>query len=194
MVFHARFLTLVAQLGGEPSAADGMFNRPQGLAARDGLLAVCDSGNSRLQLFEAASLDPACLTLQFVRVIGRHGLAPGRFVEPRGVGILGARRDGQRRLSSWRSRAAHRAGRAAAGARTRGLTARGAWGACVAPQTGSTRTVGCGRRELWCRGVRRELDLKRAPCVGRARLGAGARQRTAIRVDVPYACRYSVTL
>eukprot|EP00966_Prymnesium_polylepis_P139690 3227713-Prymnesium_polylepis.1 len=90
--------------------------------------------------------------------------------------------------------AAHRAGRAAAGARTRGLTARGAWGACVAPQTGSTRTVGCGRRELWCRGVRRELDLKRAPCVGRARLGAGARQRTAIRVDVPYACRYSVTL
>ena len=68
-------------LGGEPGDGDGVFNRPQGLAARRGVLAVCDAGNSRVQLFDGPG--PA-----FVRALGRHGAAPGCFNEPRGVGLV----------------------------------------------------------------------------------------------------------
>eukprot|EP00966_Prymnesium_polylepis_P302531 6989265-Prymnesium_polylepis.1 len=81
VVFCAATLTHRLTLGGTPSDSDGHFNRPQGLAARSGILAVCDAGNSRVQLFEAR--DGA-----FMRALGRHGAAPGCFVEPRGVGIL----------------------------------------------------------------------------------------------------------
>ena len=74
-------------LGGESGDGDGQFNRPQGLAARSGLLAVADAGNCRVQLFDGP--EPS-----FVRSIGRSGDAPGCFTEPRGVGLVGARGGG----------------------------------------------------------------------------------------------------
>ena len=98
VALDSAWLTVRTQIGGEPSSAEGSFNRPQGLAARDGLLVVCDSGNSRLQLFSAASGSRGHLDLTLVRAVGRHGFAPGCFVEPRGVGILGAPREGPVRI------------------------------------------------------------------------------------------------
>ena len=74
-------------LGGESGDGDGRFNRPQGLAARSGLLAVADAGNCRVQLFDGPA--PS-----FLRSIGRSGDAPGCFTEPRGVGLVGARSGG----------------------------------------------------------------------------------------------------
>ena len=75
--------TTLAQLGafGEQGAAAGQFEYPTGVAADDQLrlLAVADSQNHRVQLFEPGGV--------FVRVIGGQGCAPGLFNRPCGVAI-----------------------------------------------------------------------------------------------------------
>ena len=58
-------------------SGDGEFTLPCGLAANldDNQLVVCDLGNDRLQIFDAADG-------RFVRMIGRSGIAPGELSKP----------------------------------------------------------------------------------------------------------------
>ena len=57
------------------------FNRPQGLAACDDALWVCDSGHCRICAFSDGGA-------KFERTFGRYGQAPGEFIEPRGIAAL----------------------------------------------------------------------------------------------------------
>ncbi|MBU0490684.1 MAG: TIGR03663 family protein [Chloroflexi bacterium] len=65
---------------GTPGAEEGQFNAPKGMAlGPDGNLYVTDSGNHRIQVFDAQG--------KFVRAWGQQGTNPGEFQEPWGVAV-----------------------------------------------------------------------------------------------------------
>tara|TARA_B110001452_G_scaffold227603_1_gene202599 strand:+ start:1852 stop:3126 length:1275 start_codon:yes stop_codon:yes gene_type:complete len=74
-------LTQTAAIGGSPGDEPGQLYCPMGLAVleTEGALVVCDSMNSRLQLFGLAP--PHAL----IRLFGTEGGAPGQFRGPFGV-------------------------------------------------------------------------------------------------------------
>jgi DNA-binding beta-propeller fold protein YncE len=78
---------LVLDAGGRPTGevigsagtAAGQFQLPRGLAADADHLYVADSGNHRIQAFTPAGV--------FLWALGSKGDAPGRFNEPKGLGL-----------------------------------------------------------------------------------------------------------
>lgn len=80
-VYRERKVTLAAvQSIGTFGEAPGQFNAPKALAfAPDGKLVVADSGNHRIQVFDANG--------QVVTTFGRLGALPGEFNEPWGVAV-----------------------------------------------------------------------------------------------------------
>ena len=81
LVVDASSLTLIREVGGPRSNATVEFNRPQGLAANDQSLWVCDSGNCRVCTFSNDGRT-------YHHSIGGYGDAPGKFSEPRGIALL----------------------------------------------------------------------------------------------------------
>ena len=66
----------------DPQSAPGRFWGPRSIGiGRDGLVYVTDTGNKRIQVFDANG--------QFVRVFGTTGTEPGQFNEPVGLAIDG---------------------------------------------------------------------------------------------------------
>jgi DNA-binding beta-propeller fold protein YncE len=66
----------------DPQSAPGRFWGPRSIAiGRDGLVYVTDTGNKRIQVFDANG--------QFVRMFGTAGTDPGQFNEPTGLALDG---------------------------------------------------------------------------------------------------------
>lgn len=82
---HGSQLSHHAQIHGPSTGERPTFNRPQGLAAHDDALWVCDAGNCRVCVFSNGGAT-------FDRAFGRYGHAPGEFSEPRGLALLPAAR------------------------------------------------------------------------------------------------------
>jgi sugar lactone lactonase YvrE len=81
-----RFLTAWGGLADvnnrDPQSAPGRFWGPRSIAiGQDGLVYVTDTGNKRIQVFDANGT--------FVRVFGSAGTEPGQFNEPVGLAIDG---------------------------------------------------------------------------------------------------------
>jgi uncharacterized protein (TIGR03663 family) len=72
----------LADTRGDPNASPGQFWGPRDIAiGPDGLLYVSDTGNKRIQVFDADG--------NFVRAFGGAGPEPGKFNEPVGLAIQG---------------------------------------------------------------------------------------------------------
>jgi len=66
----------------DPQSAPGRFWGPRSIAlGRDGLVYITDTGNKRIQVFDANG--------QFIRTFGTTGAEPGLFNEPTGLAIDG---------------------------------------------------------------------------------------------------------
>lgn len=75
-----REVTALKQWGGAEGQADGQFRSPRNVAvAPDGSLYVADTGNHRIQQFDASG--------NFVRQWGGQGTGDGQFNEPWGVAV-----------------------------------------------------------------------------------------------------------
>ncbi len=75
-----RPMTAIRVLGGSQGQTAGLFSNPRNVAiAPDGAVYVADTGNHRIQVFDANGT--------FLRTWGSMGNAPGQFNEPWGIGI-----------------------------------------------------------------------------------------------------------
>src|SRR5439155_1427221 len=71
-----RFLSMF----GESGSGIGRFNRPSGVAVRpDGTILVADTGNNRIQLFDAKG--------SFLSAFGSEGSGDGQLSGPTGVAV-----------------------------------------------------------------------------------------------------------
>lgn len=63
----------------DPNVSPGFFYGPRGVVVHDGLIYVTDTGNERVQVFQADGT--------FVRAMGGYGSEPGKLIEPVGIAI-----------------------------------------------------------------------------------------------------------